>query len=165
MFNLHAASFCCEGICNIHRHCDSHHSDKFTNLQGNAGRKKELLSGLRKQQSIFSHSMDVSDATVRASFLITNEIAVASEPFSDGDFVKNCLLTATDFVCHEKRQSFANISLASNTSFGCISDLAADVDGQLKEEVASSVALRVAIDESADITYIAQIVIFIVGVD
>ena len=64
-------------------------------------------------------------------------------------------------MCSEKRQSFANKSLTRNTIYDCISDLAADMDGQLEKKGASFVAFSVAIDESPDITDIAQLAIFI----
>ena len=65
----------------FHRHCDSHHGDKLRKLQGNArtDNVKELLSCLRKQQSIFNHSMEVIVAAAKASYLIAKEIAVASK--------------------------------------------------------------------------------------
>ena len=66
---------------------------------------------------------------------------MANKPFSDGEFVKNCLLKVTEIVCPEKRQPFANICLTRNTISDCVLDLAADVDGQLKENVASFVDL------------------------
>ena len=51
---------------NIRRHHESHHDDEFRNLQGKTrtDKVKESVSGLRKQSSVISHSMDVSDAAV-----------------------------------------------------------------------------------------------------
>ena len=60
-----------------------------------------------------------------------------------------------------KRPSMANISLTRNPIF----DLSADIDDQLKEKVASFVTFSVAIDECAYIRDIAQLAIFIHGVD
>ena len=50
----------------IHRHYDNHNIHKFRNLQGNANKDKvkELFSGLEKQQSICSHSMEVRYAAI-----------------------------------------------------------------------------------------------------
>ena len=59
---------------------------------------QKLWSGLKKQQSIISYSMKVSDASVKASYHIAIEIAVASKPCSDGEFAMNCLLKATGIV-------------------------------------------------------------------
>ena len=52
-----------------------------------------------------------------------------------------------------------------NTIFYSISDLAADIDSQFKEKVASSMAFLVAIDERTDITDNVQVAIFICGAD
>ena len=76
--------------------------------------------------------MEVSDAAVNSIYLIANEIAVPSMPFSDWFFVKNCLVEATENVCPEKRKSFANISLTRNTISDRISDLTAYIDYQLQ---------------------------------
>ena len=55
---------------------------------------------------MFSCCREISDAAVKASYLITNEIVLASKPFSDGDFVKTCMLKAAEIVCPENRQAF-----------------------------------------------------------
>ena len=85
--------------------------------------------------------------------------------FSDGDFVKTCMLKAAEIVCPEKRQAFENISLTRNTVADRISDLSADLGNQLKCKVKSFIAFSIAIDESTDITDVAQLAIFIRGVD
>ncbi|XP_037787433.1 general transcription factor II-I repeat domain-containing protein 2-like [Penaeus monodon] len=115
----------------------------------------ELLTALKKQQFVFSRSREISDAAVKASYLIANKIGLASKPFSEGEFVKTYMLKAAETVCPEKHQAFANISLTRNTVADRISDLAEDLDSQLK----------LAIDESTEITDVAQLVIFIRGVD
>ena len=152
---------------NLRRHYVSLHADKYNNLQGHRRGKKvnELLAGLKKQQSVFTRSREISDAAVKASYLIANEIAVASKPFTEGEFVKKCMLKAAELVCPDKRQAFANISLTRNTVADRISDLSTDLDSQLKRKVNSFITFSVAIDESTDITDVAQLAIFIRGVD
>lgn len=152
---------------NIRRHYDTQHGEKYNSLQGQSRREKinELLASLRKQQSVFTQSREVSDAAVKASYLTASEIASASKPYSEGDFVKTCMMKAAEIVCPEKRQAFANISLTRNTVADRISEISADLDSQLKHKVKSFFAFSVAIDESTDITDIAQLAIFIRGVD
>ncbi|XP_073714947.1 general transcription factor II-I repeat domain-containing protein 2-like [Misgurnus anguillicaudatus] len=146
---------------NIRRHYVSLHADKYDNFQGQRRREKvnELLAGLKKQQSVFTHSRDISDAAVKASYLIANEIAVASKPFSEGEFVKKCMMKAAEIVCPEKRQAFANINLTRNTVVGRISVSGFGQPAEAKSKVS------VAIDESTDITDVAQLAIFIRRVD
>ena len=83
----------------------------------------ELLEGLKKQQSVFNSSREISDAAVKARYLIANEIEVASKPCTEGEFVKKCILRAAELVCPGKRQAFANISLTRNTVAARIYDL------------------------------------------
>ena len=152
---------------NLRRHYEALHAEKYKNLQGHRRIEKvnELLARLKKQQSVFTRSQEISDAAVKASYLIAKEIALASKPFSEGEFVKTCLLKAAETVCPEKRQAFANISLTRNTVADRISGLSEDLDSQLKRKVRSFIAFSVAIDESTDITDVAQLAIFIRGVD
>uniref|UniRef100_A0A674D230 HAT C-terminal dimerisation domain-containing protein n=1 Tax=Salmo trutta TaxID=8032 RepID=A0A674D230_SALTR len=75
------------------------------------------------------------------------------------------MMKAAEIVCPEKRQAFANISLTRNTVADRISDLSVDLDSQLKQKVKSFIGFSVAIDESTDITDVAQLAIFIRGVD
>lgn len=92
---------------NLRLHYVSLHEDKYDKFQGQRRREKvnELLVGLKKQQSVFTHSRDISDAAVKASYLIANEMAVASKAFSEGEFVKTCMMKAAEIVCPEKRQA------------------------------------------------------------
>ena len=59
----------------------------------------ELLAGLKNQQSLFTRAWDMSDNAVKASYIISHEIAAASKPFSEGECVKECMLKAAETVC------------------------------------------------------------------
>ena len=82
---------------NIRRHYETH-KEKYHHLKGQLRKEKidKLLAGLMKQQSTFTLSREVSDAAVKASYLIAHEIVQASKPFSDGEFVKTCMLKAAE---------------------------------------------------------------------
>jgi len=56
--------------------------------RGNREDLKELIAGLKKQQFVFTSSRDISAAPVKASYLIANDIALASKPYSESEFVK-----------------------------------------------------------------------------
>lgn len=152
---------------NILRHYEAHHSKIYDGLQGQlrSDRINDLLAGLRKQLLTFTQGREVDEAAVKASYVIASEIALASKPFSDGDFVKRCMMKAADLLCPEKRQVFASISQMINTIAERISELSAGLDSQLKQRVKSFMAFSVAIDESTDIMDVAQLAIFIRGVE
>jgi len=153
--------------CNNRRQYETHHAERYRGLQGQPRREKvkELIAGLKKQQSVFTSSRDISAAAVKASYLTANDIALASKPCSEGEFVKTCILKAAEIVCSEKLQAFANISLTRNTVAERISDIFVNLDSQLKNKVKSFVTFSVALDGSTDISDVAQLAIFIRGVD
>ena len=91
--------------------------------------------GLKKQQSVITHSRGISNAAEKDSYLLANEIALASKPLSEGELVKTCMLSDAEIVCWEKRQLFANISLTRNTIADRISDILLTLDSQLKCQV------------------------------
>ena len=74
---------------NIRRHNETHHEEKYHHLKGQL-RKEEidkLLAGLKKQQSTYTFSREISDAALKAS-------------------------NAAEVVFPEKQSAFANISLS-----------------------------------------------------
>jgi len=122
---------------NNRRHCETHHVERYRGLQGQPRREKvkELIAGLKKQQPVFTSSRDTSATAVKASYLTANYIALASKPYSEGEFVKTCILNSAEIVCSEKLQVFANISLTRTTVTERISNIFANLDSQLKNKV------------------------------
>jgi len=60
-----------------------------------------LIAGLKKQ-SVFASSRGTSEAAVKASYLIPNDVALASTSHCEGEFVKTYLLKAAEIVCSAK---------------------------------------------------------------
>ena len=152
---------------NIRRHYTSTHATKYDEYSGKLREEtiRKLEQSLNKQQSVFKRVHQASDAAVRASYRIAQEIAVSSKPFSEGNFIKKYMLMAAEDICPEKRQAFANISLSRNTVADRINELSENLNCQLKEKVAKFVAFSVASDESTDVSDIAQLAVYIRGVD
>ena len=124
-----------------------------------------MIVGLKKQQPVFTSSRDTSATAVKASYLTANDIGLASKPYSEGEFVKTCILKGAEIVCSEKLQVFADISLTRNTVAERVSHIFTNLDGLLKNKVKLFVTFSVALDESTDISDVVQRAIFIRGVD
>ena len=84
-----------------------------------------------------------------ASYVIAWEIAKASKPFSEGEFVRTCITKAAELVCPESRQALANISLSRPTVTERVEELSSDLHSQLKEKIKSFIAFSIALDESS----------------
>jgi len=90
--------------CNIRHHYETHHAERYRGLQGQPRREKvkELIAGLKKQQSVFTSRPDISAADVKPSYLIANDMVLASKPHCEGEIVKTCVLKAAEIVFSAK---------------------------------------------------------------
>lgn len=94
---------------------------------------EEYKTCLLRQQDFFKKATKENNAAVEASYVVSEMIAKAGKPFTEGKFVKKRILQAASIVCLEKKGQFSNISLSANTVAQCISDLSSDIYDQLCE--------------------------------
>ncbi|KAM9848068.1 general transcription factor II-I repeat domain-containing protein 2A-like [Aulostomus maculatus] len=92
-------------------------------------------------------------------------IAKAGKPFTEGEFVKRCILQAASIICPEKKSQFSHISLSANTVAERISDLSSDIYDQLCVRAKCFSGYSVAVDKTTDITDSAQLAVNVRGVD
>ena len=83
------------------------HQDKYKHLDMKQKLQNvELKRRLVSQQTVFIKAKSLSEAAVKARFILVAEIAKAARPFTEGEFVKNCMIKVCDIVCPDKRQAF-----------------------------------------------------------
>ena len=92
-------------------------------------------------------------------------IAKAGKIFTEGEFVKKCILQAANIICSEKKSQFSTISLSANTVAEHISDMSSNIYEQLREKAKCFSAYSIPLDESTDITNTAQLAIYLRGID
>jgi hypothetical protein len=128
---------------NLHCHYETLHKDKFGVLEEKLreDKLKNLKSDLQWQQNIFTAAAKSNEAEVHANYC--KEI----KTFTDGEYVKECMMKAAEILCPEKDQLFKTISLSANTVADCVNGLAGDIQCQLEEKCKDSVAYSIAIDE------------------
>ena len=151
---------------NLKRHHETKHK-VISELKGTQRKEKlkKLISNLEKQQSIFKKQNVETENNTKASYVASSLIAKKMKPFTDGEFVKECLMNVVEIVCPEKRTLFENISLSARTVTRRIEDMATDVKDSLQNSVTTFEYFSVALDESTDIQDTAQLAIFIRGID
>lgn len=90
---------------NVRQHYETNYVLKYSKYNGELreDKVKALKLSLKKQQSAVESVSHISDAEVKASYRIAHEIAVSSKPFSEGNFVKKCLMMASEDICPEKK--------------------------------------------------------------
>ena len=127
---------------NLRRHFDTKHGAKYAkfSLQEKQQIVQELNGGLQSQQNMFTKAAAKNDAAVKASFIVAEEIARASKSFSEGAFLKQCMLKVCEQVCPDQIQTFKNVSLSRNTIADRVKELAGNLATQLAEETRSYLA-------------------------
>uniref|UniRef100_A0A803JA82 SPIN-DOC-like zinc-finger domain-containing protein n=1 Tax=Xenopus tropicalis TaxID=8364 RepID=A0A803JA82_XENTR len=152
---------------NLKRHYSTKHAEECAKYQGDerAKRVASLKACLMRQQDFFKKATKENVASVQASYMVSEMIAKAGKPFTEGEFVKKCMLQVASIICPEKKGQFSKISLSANTVAERISDMSSDIYHQLCEKAKCFDAYSVALDESTDITGTAQLTIYVRGVD
>lgn len=150
---------------NLRRHYNTKHP-KLKELQGESRTKKidSLKNQLLSQQDVFQKKRKESDACTIASFKVAQLLAKSGRPFTDGEFVKDCLIQIADAFCPETKDAFKNVGLSRMTMQRRIVDLASNSLDQLKRKSNDIVHFSAALDESTDASDTAQLLVFIRGV-
>ena len=126
---------------------------------------KELKVSLSQQQTFFTKSQKGNVATVTASYELSRMIATNRKTYTEVDFVRQCLVKTAEIVRPEKVHLFKDISLTRNTVAERIDEMSSDLLQQLKGESLRSNHFSIAIDDTVDITGIAQLSFFIRAID
>ena len=91
---------------NLYRHYETKHGEDYKNLtdEESARTSEAMLAKLQKQQGIFTKLSTSRDGAIKTSFVISHKITKNSKPFSDGEFIKECLVDSAALICREKKK-------------------------------------------------------------
>lgn len=87
---------------NLRRHFKTKPQDKFKNLEGEQKLQKELKRNPTSQQKFSTKTKSQSEAAVKGSFIVAEEIEQSAWPFTEGEFLKSWMMKVCDFLCPEK---------------------------------------------------------------
>ena len=150
----------------LKRHFESCHKE-FKQLSGEVCNQKiaTLKRNLSHRQSVFVNFQDVSKLAVRARFYVAQFVGESGRPFTDGEFVKKCLIKTVQKTCSDKLPCIRYVSLSASTITRRAKDIGEHLHETLKESAKFFKYFSLAIDESNDTTDTAQLLIFIRGID
>ena len=124
----------------------------------------QLCASLEWQSMMFVKKSTECAANTRASYKVSLMIARHLKPFSDGEFIKLCMLAMVDAICPEKKDLISKVSLSRQTVAWHIEEMGADVRASLRSKCLLLHYFSLALDESTDIKDTSQLSIFIRGV-
>lgn len=124
-----------------------------------------MKNSLSTRRQIFTKQSQQNEAVVKASYKVSHIRTKAGKPFTDGQLVKDCILATLQEICPDKFSLFSAISLLANTVARRTEDLGNNVVYQLKDACIDFEWFSIALDESTDVTYSAQVLLFVRGVN
>ncbi|KAL3873751.1 hypothetical protein ACJMK2_036840 [Sinanodonta woodiana] len=152
-------------VSNMKHHYEKKHQD-FHNVvgDGRTARIESLRHSLNRQQNIFAKQSAEFSAACEVSYEISLMIAKSGRPFTDGDFVKQCMTTASEKLCLEVVRKLQTVSLNRMTVKQRIPHLSADATRQLADKATDFFYFSLAANESTDIISTAQLLVCVLGV-
>ena len=99
-----------------------------------------------------------------SSYKVAQLIAKDKRPFTDGDFVKKCMMAVVETVYSEKIKLFSGFSFSARTITRRIRKISENVKYNQKG-CFEDLQFLIAIDESTDRTDTAQLALFVIGVN
>lgn len=151
---------------NVRRHFETKHQT-LSKLDKNEKTLKavKLLSAISGEANYFKIIVTESKTVTKIGFQISREIAAAGKSFTEGEFVKKCMLIAVSELCPEKKKAFENIGLSRMTVQRRITEISENINDQLKRKAKGFSFFSICIDESTDLQDTAQLLVFIRGID
>ncbi|XP_072006342.1 general transcription factor II-I repeat domain-containing protein 2-like [Engystomops pustulosus] len=152
----------------VRRHFDTNH--KTVAELEETERKKFLEGQLRKHHSqhlSFTNYLSKTNYLTAASFKMSLCIAKHGKPLSDGEIVKEALLSGSNSLFHDFQnkdkisQRISEMPLSRNTVKDRVQRMASDVSQQLTTDLQKAACYSMCLDESTDINNHARLAIIL----
>ena len=126
---------------------------------------KELTKAIRSQPASLQKHVAKTGTCTKVSYLIAEKLAKKVKPLLDGKLIKECIVIAFNEYCPDKVSLVKETCLSHQTIGKRIEDLGDNIEGTLKDKLSACVLYSLALDDSTNQSDIAQLVIFIRGID
>ncbi len=156
---------------NLERHFQTTHTQFNESYPpGSELRKRkieQLSSSLSEQQRLIHRTTSTAERLTEASFEIAWILARGKKTFSDSEIVKDCFLASAEILFAEFDNKDAiikqikGLQLSDSTIMRRIENIGKDVSDQLCADVSAAPFFSIAVDESTDLTDVAQLCVWV----
>ena len=138
---------------------------KHTNFFKFTGQtRKNKLRHLKTAEFCIQRQTIESENNTLASYKVVQLIAKDKGRFTDGDFVKKCMIAVIETVCSEKIKLYLDTSFSAKTITRRIREISENVKYNQKDCFGDLQFFAIAIDENTDTTDTADLAVFVSGV-
>ena len=97
--------------------------------------------------------------------MVSYKLAKRDKPFSDSEFIKECMSDVVGIMCPEQKTKMDSIALSRRTVDRCVDKISDDLMSQLKDTSKQFLWYSLALSDSTDIQDAAQLLVFVRGMD
>ncbi|XP_071042604.1 zinc finger BED domain-containing protein 5-like [Parasteatoda tepidariorum] len=133
--------------------------------------RKKAVEELQKSQesstSVFNNWMQSSSNNNMASFVFSQEISKRGKPYTEGEYIKNCLINASEELFRYFKNKadilkrIKELPLSAKTIKDRTIKMCSNISTQHIEDLKLVSAISIAVDESCDINGTAQVSLFV----
>ena len=147
----------------VKKHYKTLHEAKYAGFVGKSreGLVKKLQTSLSAHQNTYKNTVEQTENSVIASYLIAEKIARSTRPFTDGEFVRDCVQKVAKVLLPVKAPLFEEINRFRNTMARRIEDIGEGQSGRLSSKTGKFQCFSLTFDESTDVSDTAHILVFI----
>ncbi|XP_029639706.1 general transcription factor II-I repeat domain-containing protein 2-like [Octopus sinensis] len=151
---------------NIRHHYEAKHLSTHSKYSGKLRSEKfeSMKRSLESQRNFFTKKFVENESIIRVRCKIVNKLAERGKPFTDGNFIKECMMEAVNDLCPEKANMFGCISLSASSVVRRIEKLGENTQLQIHEKAKKFLWYSLAMDKSSDLSRVSQLLVFICGV-
>ena len=74
-----------------------------------------MVENLQQEKSLLVKQSAAQNAAIKYSFVVAHKIVRQSKIFTEGEFLKDCMITVADTICPESKNKFKSIPLLRRT--------------------------------------------------
>lgn len=157
----------------VKRHFDNTHSEYDTKFPLSSDKRAAEITRLKtrlgSEQKVVRQFLGSNEIIARASYEIAFEMAKHAKSYSDGEFYKRLLSSTVETLCENSDEKFKTplldkikkLPLSHQTVGRRVNEIAGDIEANLKRDLERCDAFSLALDESTDISSVAQLIFWV----
>ncbi|XP_076057518.1 general transcription factor II-I repeat domain-containing protein 2-like [Oratosquilla oratoria] len=121
---------------NLRRHYETKHLSTYSKFSGKLRSEKyeSMKRCLETHRNLFTRKFAENESVIRTSCKIVHKMAERGKPFTDSNFIKECMMEAANDLCPEKAYLFGSISLSASSVVRRTEELGENIVLQIREK-------------------------------
>ena len=121
---------------NLRCHYQTNHKSNYSKFSGKLLSEKfeSMKRSLQAQRNLLTEKFTENKSFTCTSYKTVQKIIERGKPFTDGTYIKECMMVAVNDLCPNKADLFENISLSASSVVRRTKELGENIAAQIREK-------------------------------